>query len=60
MSRRKPSHPATVGEPQAMFTLKCVGCGKIENRPASECHEQPFCNDCYMPMTLEKVTTHGG
>ncbi len=38
------------------FTLKCVGCGIKEDRPASDCRgEQPFCNKCYMPMVLEKV-----
>lgn len=40
-----------------MFTLKCVGCGMVEDRPASECREMPFCEKCFMPMTLEKVAT---
>lgn len=40
----------------ATFKLKCVGCGGVESRPASECREMPFCNKCYMPMTLEEVT----
>jgi hypothetical protein len=37
------------------FKLKCVGCGRMESRPASECREMPFCNHCFMPMTLEEV-----
>ena len=41
------------------FTLKCVGCGKIETRPAEECTEQPFCNECYMPMILDSVNVKG-
>lgn len=36
------------------FVLKCVGCKKIDKRPAAECTEQPFCS-CGMPMLLEKV-----
>lgn len=37
------------------FRVKCVGCGMVEDRPASECVEMPFCNKCFMPMTLEEV-----
>jgi hypothetical protein len=37
------------------FTLKCVGCGKTEDRPAAECEKQPFCT-CGMLMVLEKVS----
>jgi hypothetical protein len=44
--------------PSATFTLKCVGCGMVERRPAEKCAEQPFCEKCYMPMTLEKVEAH--
>lgn len=36
------------------FTLKCVGCKKVEKRPSEECKEQPFCS-CGMPMFLESV-----
>lgn len=40
------------------FKLKCVGCGKVENRPADDCHsEMPICGVCYMPMILQTVTT---
>lgn len=45
---------------QTTFTLKCVGCGKKDNRPASECTEMPFCDKCYMPMVLEKVSIKQG
>ena len=38
------------------FTLKCVGCKTVENRPAAECREMPFCTKCYMPMLLEKAS----
>lgn len=38
------------------FTLKCVGCKIVEDRPASECREMPFCKECFMPMTLEKAS----
>lgn len=41
---------------QTTFTLKCVTCGVIETRPASECHEQPFCKKCYGPMLLTGAT----
>lgn len=40
----------------AMFRLKCVGCHAVEDRPAEECREQPFCKKCYMPMVLERVS----
>jgi hypothetical protein len=39
----------------ATFKLKCVGCGKKEERPAADCQDMPFC-ECGMPMTLERVT----
>jgi hypothetical protein len=39
-----------------MFKLKCVSCGEIEIRPATECVEMPFCTKCYTPMTLEEVS----
>lgn len=39
----------------AKFKLKCVGCGHVETRDASDCTEQPFCDKCYMPMTPEQV-----
>ena len=39
----------------AKFKLKCVGCGTVEIRDAEQCKEQPFCDKCYMPMTLESV-----
>jgi hypothetical protein len=40
----------------AKFKLRCVGCCMVEERDADDCREQPFCNKCYMPMVLEKVT----
>lgn len=40
---------------QAAFTLKCVGCGIVEIRPASKCQEQPYCTKCYCPMVLQKA-----
>jgi len=40
---------------EVKFKLKCVGCGYVEERPANDCREQPFCDKCYMPMTLESV-----
>ena len=40
---------------QEMFKLKCVGCETVEERPAEECLEQPFCLKCYMPMMLIEV-----
>ena len=40
---------------ESTFKLKCVGCKKVEVRPVSECHEQPFCL-CGMPMYLVSVT----
>jgi hypothetical protein len=39
-----------------IFKLKCVGCGCTEERPAENCRDQPFCEKCYMPMTLERVS----
>lgn len=48
MSDKKPRTEPT-------FTLRCVGCKRIETRPARDCREMPFCQICYMPMTLEKV-----
>lgn len=43
------------------FKLKCVGCKMIEERPAEDCRDdQPMCNKCYMPMTLESVIYHAG
>jgi hypothetical protein len=39
----------------ATFKLKCVGCKNVETRPASDCHEQPCCSKCYMPMVLVGV-----
>lgn len=44
----------------ATFKLRCVGCQTIETRPAHDCHEQPFCNRCYMPMVLEEVSVKNG
>lgn len=38
------------------FKLKCVGCKKTDERPAVDCQEMQFCNQCHMPMMLEKVT----
>ena len=46
---------ARVSHEVPTFTLKCVGCKTTEDRPASECREQPFCKKCFMPMVLEKV-----
>lgn len=44
----------------ATFTLKCVGCNKVEDRPAAGCREMPFCNDCFMPMVLQEVSIWPG
>jgi rRNA maturation endonuclease Nob1 len=44
---------------QATFKLKCVGCGKVEKRPADQCKEQPFCA-CGMPMVLQQVKVRHG
>jgi len=41
---------------KAKFTLKCVGCGMVERRDAEQCRDQPFCNKCYMPMTVTDVS----
>ena len=46
---------AAMSETVDTFKLKCVVCGRIETRPASECTEQPFCEKCYGPMTLKEV-----
>ena len=37
------------------FVLRCVGCHTLEERPAEQCIEMPFCKKCYMPMVLEEV-----
>lgn len=48
-----PQPPAPVG---GTFTLKCIGCKKVEQRPAAACHDQPICR-CGMPMLLKEVKT---
>ena len=40
-----------------IFKLKCVGCGKIEKRPAEQCHDQPFCS-CGLPMILVEAAAN--
>jgi hypothetical protein len=44
------------------FKLKCVLCGKVEDRPADECrgNDPPACSMCFGPMTLERVTAKQG
>jgi len=37
------------------FSLKCVGCGAKDTRPAEECREQPYCKKCYLPMVVDEV-----
>lgn len=37
------------------FSLLCTGCKMKEDRPAAECREMPFCNECHFPMVLDKV-----
>lgn len=51
--RMTPQPPAPVG---GTFTLKCIGCKKVEQRPAAACHDQPICR-CGMPMLLKEVKT---
>jgi NAD-dependent SIR2 family protein deacetylase len=38
-----------------IFVLKCVTCGAKVQRKSEDCKEQPFCDNCYAPMTLDAV-----
>jgi len=44
----------------ATFKLQCVSCKTVEDRPASECKEMPFCDHCFMPMVLIEVEVKNG
>jgi hypothetical protein len=45
---------------RVMFTLRCVMCKSVDKRPGALCTGQPYCKECNMPMTLEKVSYEQG
>lgn len=55
MSRTKPKQGEEMMS-AATFKLVCVSCEAKDERHAEDCKEQPFCEKCYSPMILDRVT----